>query len=149
MNKKYISTLALMTMALAGCTQAVEPVQPSPQPVRNLPGISTQLQIPSSPTIETSDLGNLVKDGDPTKVPQVTQQTPTAGLQKPAPITKESSDQKKYSTAVKNKDSKICQLIMDAGTKEACMRDVGTTSEESNPKAVVTTDQGSTSQENL
>lgn len=149
MNKKYISTLAFMAMALAGCTQAVEPVQPTPQPARTLPGISTQLQIPSSPTIETSDLGNLVKDGDPTKAPQVTQQTPTAGLQKTTPVTKESSDQKKYSTAIKNKDSKICQLIIDANTKEACIRDVGTTSEESNPKAVVTTDQGSTSQENL
>lgn len=149
MNKKHISTLALITLALAGCTQAVEPVQPSPQPSRNLPGISTQIQIPTTPTIETKDLDGMVKDSDPTKVPQVTQQTSTTGLQKTEPITKESSDQKKYATAVKNKDSKICQLIMDASTKEACIRDVGTLSIESNPKAVVTTDQGSTSQENL
>lgn len=149
MNKKYISALALMTLALAGCTQAVEPVQPTPQPTRTLPGVSTQMKIPTTPTIETKDLDGMVKDGDPTKAPQVTQQTSTTGLQAPTPITKESSDQKKYSTAVKNKDSKICQLIMDANTKETCMRDVGTTSEESAPKAVVTTDQGSSSQENL
>jgi hypothetical protein len=149
MNKKYISAVALMTMALAGCTQAVEPVKTNPQPVRNLPGISTQVQIPTTPTIETNDLGIILKDGDPTKVPQVTQQSTEAGLQKPTLVTKESTDQKKYATAVKNNDSKLCELIIDATTKAACIRDIAATSQDSKTKAVVTTDQGSTSQENL
>lgn len=138
-----------MTMALAGCAQTVEPVKTNPQPTRTLPGISTQVQIPTTPTIETNDLGILLKDGDPTKVPQVTQQSTEVGLQKPTPITKESTDQKKYATAVKNNDSKLCELIIDATTKAACISDVAATSQDSKPKAVVTTDQGSTSQENL
>lgn len=140
MNKKYISAVALMTIALSGCTQVVEPVQPTPQPVRNLPGISTQVQIPTTPTIETNDLGIILKDGDPTKVPQVTQQT-TA--------TKESSDQKIYSMALKKQDVKTCELIQSAAVKESCIKDIGNLSQDSKPKAVVTTDQGTTSQENL
>lgn len=91
----------------------------------------------------------MFNEGNPTNAPQVTQQTSTTGIQRPTPITTESSDQKKYSAAIKNKDAKLCELIQDANTKATCVKDVAALSQESNPKAVVTTDEGTTSQENL
>lgn len=148
MNKKYVSALTLMALALAGCTQPAEPTQPTPPPTQNVPGVSSQIKIPT-PTLESSDLTNILSESDPTKAPQVTQETAPAGVQKDEPLSVESTDQKKYATAVRNSDPKICELIINADTKAACVRDVATTVEPSDPKAVVTTDQGSTSQENL
>lgn len=148
MYKNSFPALCLLTLAFAGCAQQVEPIETRPQPVRPLPTLSTQMQIPTSTTLETGELANIVKDSNPTVVPEVKIPLPT-DLKTDAPAQRPPTDRDYYQSAIKNEDTSYCDKITSDGAKDACKRDVAALSEESNPKAVVTTDQGSTSQENL